>query len=152
MSLAKTQSNSTKKHNFRYVTTETQKWSTWYSTRRLQPLAETTHIDCGVSVHLSQAKDNITTAIWPRKIYKFVLNQLVGCVVSSFTIQNICQQQTIATVSFLFGPQVTGFKITEACVCTACNYWEQLWEQRISIAIKLATKPNLPAAHTSAPQ
>lgn len=44
----------------------------------------------------------INRTVWPHKFYKFVLNQLAGRVASSFTTQNICQQQIIATVSFLF--------------------------------------------------
>lgn len=60
-------------------------------------------------MHLSQPKDTINTTVWPHKFCKFALNQLVGCVVSSFTTQNICWQQIIATVSFFFfGPRVPG--------------------------------------------
>lgn len=56
----------------------------------------------GVPLHLSQPKDTINTTLRPHKFCKFALNQLVGCVVSSFTTQNICWQQTTATGSFFF--------------------------------------------------
>lgn len=39
---------------------------------------------------LEPAKDTINTAVRPPKFYKFLLNQLVGCVASPLTTQNVC--------------------------------------------------------------